>query len=258
MSVYSFDDLLNRREPLAPPLVHVHVQKSAGSTLNGLLMKNYKMRVSSRGADFIPRYTREELITLAGPPRSEDDRVRPTFFTGHIDLDNEIFGLIPGRFVTVAVLRDPVERVISHYRFNSTQPGVFQRTINEEGMSVLDYHHKFAGAIGTQFGVFAPNGSVSDAVRRLEHEVSLFGLSSTFDEFTTALSSLLGFQTWVYKSLNRTSLDAAKVNSEDVSELRAILAEDVAFYEEAVALYERRKAHFPPFIAQHAWTKFYT
>lgn len=258
MSVYSFDDLLNRREPLAPPLIHVHVQKSAGSTLNGLLMKNYKMRVSSRGVDFIPRFTQAEIITLAGPPRSEDDRVRPTFFTGHIDLDNEIFSLMPGRFVTVAVLRDPVERVISHYRFNSTQPGVFQKAINDDGMSVLDYHEKFAGAIGTQFGVFAPNGSVSDAVRRLEHEVSLFGLSSAFEDFTAALSSLLGFQTWVYKSLNRTSLDSAKVSDQETSELKAILADDIAFYEEAVALYTRRKVHFPSFIAQHEWTKFYS
>lgn len=258
MNVYSFDDLLNRREPLAPPLIHVHVQKSAGSTLNGLLMKNYKMRVSSRGVDFIPRFTKAEIITLAGPPRSEDDRVRPTFFTGHIDLDNEIFDLMPSRFVTVAVLRDPVERVISHYRFNSTQPGVFKTTINEEGMSVLDYHHKFAGAIGTQFGVFAPNGTVNDAVRRLERQVSLFGLSSEFEDFTTALSSLLGFQTWVYKSLNRTSFDAAKVSDRDASELKAILADDIAFYEEAVALYNRRKPSFPSFIAQHEWTKFYT
>jgi len=258
MNVYSFDDLLHRREPLAPPLIHVHVQKSAGSTLNGLLMKNYKMRVSSRGVDFIPRFTKAEIITLAGPPRSEDDRVRPSFFTGHIDLDNEIFGLMPGRFVTVAVLRDPVERVISHYRFNSTQPDVFRNTINKEGMTVLDYHHKFAGAIGTQFGVFAPNGSVNDAVRRLEHEVSLFGLSSKFDEFTTALSWLLGFQTWVYKSLNRTPFDAAKVSREEVTELKVILADDIAFYEEAVALYDRRKPHLPSFISQHEWTKFYT
>ena len=50
---YRFDDLLSLREapkgaaPSVPPLVHLHVPKAAGTTLNSILMRNYKYRADS-------------------------------------------------------------------------------------------------------------------------------------------------------------------------------------------------------------------
>src|SRR6185436_2059649 len=179
--VYRFDDLLLRPEPIAPPLIFVHVPRTAGSTLNSLFMKNYKFRADSRGNDFFSRYTSCELINLAGAPRSEDDRVRPGFFTGHVNLDNLIFRAMPVRFVVVTLLREPTERVISHYRFNSTQPSAIQDAIRSERLSVVDYCRKFGSAVSSQYRVFAPDGGVDVALWRLETEVSFFGLQSQFE-----------------------------------------------------------------------------
>src|SRR5262249_7917122 len=66
---YRFDDLLSVRQmspqsaPTVPPLVHVHVPKAAGTTLNNILMKNYRYRLDSYGSDFFPRYYPDEFIS---------------------------------------------------------------------------------------------------------------------------------------------------------------------------------------------------
>ena len=256
-TVYHFDDLLQRQDLPAPPLIFLHVPKAAGSTLNSFLMKNYKFRADSRGNSF-SRYTPRELIGLASAPISEDDRIRPGFFTGHIDLDNEIFHSMPVRYVAITLLRDPIERAISHYRFNSTQPSVFQDAIRSEGLSVVDYCRKFAGAVATQYSVFAPDSGVDVALRRLEDEVSFFGLQSEFEQFVEALGRLLGFPTNTYKMLNVTDPDAAGVTKSQISELQSLFADDITFYNRAVKIYHERLTKMPKLGAEHPWTRFYS
>jgi len=257
-AVYRFDDLLQRQEPPAPPLIFLHVPKAAGSTLNSVFMKNYKFRADSKGDSFFSRYTPRELIDLASMPRSEDDRTRPGFFTGHINLDNEIFHSMPVRYVAITLLRDPIERAISHYRFNSTQPSVFQDAIRDEGLSVVDYCRKFAGTVATQYSVFAPDGGVDVALRRLVDEVSFFGLQSEFEQCVEALGRLLGLPTNTYKMLNMTAPDAAGVTKSQISELQSFFADDIAFYNRAVEIYHERLTKMPKLTAEHPWTRFYS
>ena len=257
-TVYRFEDLLQRQQAPAPPLIFLHIPKAAGSTLNSLFMKNYKFRVDSRRDSFFSRYTPCELIDLASVPRSEDDRTRPGFFTGHINLDNEIFRIMPARFVSIALLRDPIERVISHYRFNSTQPSVFQDAIRDERLSVVDYCNKFSDAVTMQYRVFAPNGGLDVALRRLEHEVSFFGLQSEFDQCVDALDRLLGLSTKTNKRLNATPGSAVGVTQSEASELQSMFSDDVTFYNRAVEIYRERLTKIPKPAGEHPWTRFYS
>ncbi|MDF0517596.1 sulfotransferase family 2 domain-containing protein [Bradyrhizobium yuanmingense] len=257
-TVYRFDDLLERQESPAPPLIFLHVPKAAGSTLNSLLMKSYKFRADSRGDSFFARYTPQELVDWASVPRSVDDRTRPVFFTGHINLDNVIFRSMPARYVAITLLRDPIERVISHYRFNSTQPSVFQDAIRDEGLSIVDYCRKFAGTVRNQYEVFAPDGGVDVALRRLAEEVSFFGLQSEFGQYVDALGRLLGLPVNPYKMLNMTTPDAAGVTQDQIAELQSLFADDIAFYNRAVEIYHERLARMPKLIAEHPWTRFYS
>ena len=257
--VYRFDDLLLHPEPIAPPVIFIHVPKAAGSTLNSVFMKNYKFRADSRGNDFFSRYTPRELINLAGAPRSEDDRVRPAFFTGHINLDNRIFRAMPVRFVAVTLLREPIERVISHYRFNSTQPSAIRDAIRNERLSVIDYCRKFGCTVTSQYRVFAPDGGGIDvALRRLETEVSFFGLQSQFEPSVQALSRLLGLPTRSYKPSNRTPAGAADVTQDEAVELRSLLTDEVAFYDSATEVYRERLTRISEPFAEHPWTRFYS
>ena len=79
-----------------PPLVFVNLPKAGGTTLNHILMKNYRFRCDAYGPDFFPRYYPDEFVSLVQPP-GYDDTKRPVFFTGHIDLANELLRYMPVR-----------------------------------------------------------------------------------------------------------------------------------------------------------------
>jgi Sulfotransferase family len=258
--VYRFEELLalSPSDP-APPLVFLHVPKTAGSTLNSILMRNYKVRADSRADKFLERWSPTEIKVLGGAPRSEDDRARPAFFTGHVDIGNAIFEHLPGRYVVVTLLREPVSRVVSHFRFNSTQPSAIQSAIQEQGLDVVQYLKR---GIRQQYEIFAPaadSDRVETALQNLGACVSLFGLQEEFDQFLTLLAALIGLRDVSYRSLNRTPPNAPAISPEQESHLRELLQHDTAFYESASKLYrqrlqlmEKRGATRP-----HPWTPFY-
>jgi hypothetical protein len=108
-----------------------------------------------------------------------------------------------------STLRDPVERIISHYRFNSTQPSIFQNAIRERGLDVVGYLTHFGAAIPLQYQLFAPASDAGEeersaqALRNLETSVSLFGLQEQFDGFVSMLAALLGLPDVSHKVLNK-------------------------------------------------------
>jgi hypothetical protein len=281
-SPYHFDDLVSlspeNTQPV-PPLVFIHIPKTAGTTVNNLLMKNFRYRLDAYGANFFPRYYPEEFVSLVGAPRSDDTR-RPVFFTGHIDVDNDVFRYIPAAYIAVTVLRDPVQRIVSHYRGESTLPdSPVGGDIRSGKLTIMDFFRRLYPPYQLQHQTFAPKShSVGDALRNLEKKVSLFGLHERFDEFVVLLSELLGLPNLVQMPVNRTAADAAEVTASHIEELRGLLADEVAFYELAAALYGRRvekfgRDHLESQVDElrqanrdysvrrlerpHAWTRFY-
>jgi len=254
---YRFEDLLSLRQgasaaspPSVAPLVFVHVPKAGGTTLNNILMKNYKYRLDSYGKDFFPRYYPDEFVSLVQAPIYDDTR-RPAFFTGHIDLANDIFRYMPVRYVAITMLRDPVQRIVSHYRFHSTLlESPLAAEIANGKLGIVDYFEHFRATIPLQYEMLAPRageigdhaGGAAEALRNLEDRISFFGLQDKFDEFVVLLSELLGLPDVLYKPLNKTPSNAAKVTRKQTEELKGLLAEDIAFYDGAVQLYQRRAA----------------
>jgi hypothetical protein len=258
-SPYRFDELRNLsalRYLPTPPLVFIHIPRTAGTTLNKLLMRNYKFRLTSYGAHFFPRYSPAEFLQLVAPPESEDDRARPAFFGGHIDISNEIFRYMPVRYVVVTILRDPVERIVSHYQFNSTKPSVFQKAIREEGLNVIGYLNRLGAAIPQQYQLFGSD--VASALTNLEKSVSIFGLQQEFGQFAAMLAKLLGLPDISHKPLNKSPPGAAEVTEGEKTELRSILKQDIAFYEGAVSLYRRRLNALDGLPqGSHPWSRYY-
>ena len=279
--VYSFDELLSlspdRSDP-APPLVFIHVPKTGGTTLNNILMKNFRYRLDSYGRSFFPRYYPDEFVSLVGPPRPDDTR-RPVFFTGHIDIENDVFRYMPVSYVAITMLRDPIQRITSHYRGESTLPdSPIGDDIRSGNLTVLDFFRRLYPPYQLQHEIFAPRShNVGKAMHNLESRVSLFGLQERFDEFVVLLSELLGLPDVVHMPVNRTALDAAAVTASQVDELRGLLTEEIKFYAVAEALYRERIAKMRPGFAArvenfqrdqqeylsgrkvggHAWARFY-
>src|SRR5262245_40515690 len=255
---YRFDDLLSVRQmspqsaPSVPPLVHVHVPKAAGTTLNNILMKNYRYRLDSYGSDFFPRYYPDEFVSLVQPPLSDDTR-RPVFFTGHIDLANDIFRYMPVRYVAITVLRDPIERIVSHYRFHSTLSGSpLAAEIGKGDLGLVEYFERFRTEIPLQYEMFAPRRNagedgvcVAAALRNLEDRLSFFGLQDHFEELVVLLVELLGLPDVSYKPLNKTPDNSTAATRKQTEELRTLLADEIAFYDGAMKLYRQRADALP-------------
>jgi hypothetical protein len=268
-SPYRFEDLLDVRlggsVVSVPPLVFIHLPRTAGTTVSKILMKNYKVRATSYGANFFPRYFPSEFLSLVQPPDTDDDRLRPAFFKGHIDIGNDIFRYMPVRYVAITILRNPVERIVSHYRFNSTQPSVFSEAIREEGLDVCGYVDRFGSAVQQQYELLSPTSTltgperVNEALRTLRASVSFFGLQEDFEGFRAMLAGLLGLPDVSCKALNKLPAGAAEVTPEQKERLRQLLKHDAEFYESAKAMYQQRVDELARQRAPgpHPWCRFY-
>jgi Sulfotransferase family len=233
-NAYRFQELLQPlQDAPVPPLVFLHVPKTGGTTLNRILMRNFRYRLDSYGDSFFPRYQPEEIAFLANPPQGDDTR-RPVFFTGHINVENAIFDHLPGRYVAITLLRDPVARIVSHYSLHSVLHP-------EAGLSLIDFFRKLYPPYHLQHEIFAPRShSVADALETIENRLSLFGLQHRFDEFVVLLAHLLGLPDTLYVSANKRPPNAPPVTPAELEKLRAVLADEITFYDQAERLYQRR------------------
>lgn len=99
---------LNRRNAGQNPeaVIHIHVPKTAGTSLNEILRRNY-------ASDAVMQIAIHEMGRILSLP--PEDRRRVKVLMGHLQ-----FGVarhLPQNSVYVAVLRDPGQRIFSFYRF---------------------------------------------------------------------------------------------------------------------------------------------
>lgn len=261
-SAYCFEELMAIRDgsvPAAtvPPLVFVHLPKTGGTTLNHVLMRNYRFRCDAYGPNFFPRYYPDEFVSLVRPP-GYDDTKRPVLFTGHIDLANELLRYMPVRYVAITMLRDPVERIVSHFRNHSTRKNAPLHAEIRAGLKLPDYFRRFQSALPPQYVVFSPEKpNARDALSNLQSRISLFGLQPRFGEFVALLSSLVGLPDVGYRSLNVTAQNAVDPPQRQIDELRSLLAEDVIFYDGACQIYRSRMESMAAARTPHPWSPFY-
>jgi len=135
---------LNRSNPGVRPeaVIHVHVPKTAGTSLNEILLRNH-------APDAVLQIAIHEMGKLLA--LSPDDRRKVKVLMGHLQYG--VARHLPQASVYVAVLRDPAPRIFSFYRFilrTDTHP----------------LHQKFVSA-GLSFGGFL-RCALDDAGIRLE------------------------------------------------------------------------------------------
>jgi hypothetical protein len=259
---YTFEQLLNRQiEPFGPDLIfHVHVPKTAGTTVKSLFLQNrfvlldFDMNTQSffevvREDRWLENFSRE-------PPRV------PYLLSGHFRLDLPMLRRLRMHHAIVALLRDPISRVLSHYNYTLRMAGnPWHEEILAGTMSFLDYAEWLHRAIGPQYsffddtgvGTFARSGTASaeQCLTNLLTKVSLFGLTERFNEYCAIAGYLLGWTKVlavgcdnVTKTGQGPHTEKTKVSLSDQERdgVSRLFADDIWFYEEARLEYERRTA----------------
>src|SRR5262245_61202501 len=257
---YTFEQLLNRQvEKSGVDLaVNIHIPKACGNTTNALFRQMGFLPIAmDMNSNIFFHTIREDrwLEGYLGPPPRES-----YFLTGHLRLDHPIFRRILTPYVVVTVLRDPIDRILSHYNFTTRTPGSpWYDEVATKGMSFLDYAANIYAAIGPQYrffddtgkGTFAPTGTATPerCFNNLTTSIGFYGLTERFDEFAILSGYLLHRPeilsttpenvTKNLPDLNgiplKTSLSKGERNA-----IAKLLRDDIDFYEKAYEVYQRR------------------
>jgi hypothetical protein len=236
-----------------PRLVFLHVPKTAGTTLVGVIEREYGVEriVRVYGGEFgIPV---EELVAWSARRRRAVRAV-----VGHMSYG--VAEHLPGRSVYATLLRDPVDRIVSHYSYVLTQPSLISLHEASGPDASLEQHvtrsplrHFVNNAQTRQLG-----GDTSDrprtpgerdldrAIGRLDH-LAVFGIQERFDESMLHFARTLGWELPVYTTVNVTG-DRIALDELDAS-TRATIEEqnalDRVLYDHATQRFQELLARDP-------------
>lgn len=192
-------------------LIFLHIPKAAGSTLHPILERHFPKNVRhSIYDDVVTKMDRFRSLPLA-------ERSRIRLLKGHFP-----YGLhdsLVGKTTYITLLRDPVERVVSHYYYVKRTPRhyLYDQVVSGK-MSLADYVKSDItieldnDQVRLLAGVYpdVPYGSCARehldiAKQHVEQDFALVGLSERFDESLVLMCIALGW-TWLpyYRNLNVT------------------------------------------------------
>jgi hypothetical protein len=217
-----------------PLVIFLHLPKAAGSTLNRVIARHYPHTAIHR-LEAKPRAELlEEVAHVARPPTP----VR--ILTGHAG-----FGLHVGiarEFTYLTVLRDPVERLLSHFHFARTLPthplheGIVSGRLGlpevAQQLANLQTRYLIDDAMRNQSGA-TDAALLANAKENLTHHFSVVGLAERFDETLVLLQRKLGWRiaTVSNSNVNRARPKLATHNAEDLAAVREANVLDLELYE---------------------------
>lgn len=243
--------------------VFLHVPKTAGTTLNSIfanhLEDGQRYKLMMRGMSYVrPRFSLfgPRLISRTNLGRFRAALAEPgklKVIDGHFDMS--IARFMPEDAFWITLLRDPVERAISHYRhYRALEKDPMHRTARENtllswvmGCNLVEMDNgqtrRLAGAMD------APIGSVDDRMletaKRNLAKFDMVGLSERFDAFQVLLHAAMGWPLQRYPACNvgKSPVESMPASESDRSVLRAFNRYDDALYEFAHTLFERSIAN---------------
>jgi hypothetical protein len=187
-----------------PLLFFLHIPKTAGSTLVEVIKRQYRsneiyeLNNSSFGEE------------LAGLPESRREEIRAIW--GHFYFGVHTYIERPSTYVTM--LRDPVERVISHYYYVRRDPShylyeVAHNLTLEEFVASCglaepnnDQTRLLAGLTSSHREGYSTPEMLPAAKSNLQNHFAVVGLTEEFDKSVIAMSQTLGWRSPYYRKQN--------------------------------------------------------
>jgi hypothetical protein len=229
----------------SPLIVFVHVPKTGGMTLRSIL---------SRRRRGIFAESMEEAKSLLDS-LTESEAAQLELVSGHVPYGVHEFVQRPVQYVTM--LREPVQRVVSHYWFVRNQPDHYlYAAIVEGNLSLREYAERGCALSGEiengQVGMFsararmrecADEESLEEAKRVLRDHFAVVGTTERFDESVVAMQRTVGLTTPVYVRRNIGPAPRGSVDPETRAAIEANNLLDLELYEYASALLDAQISH---------------
>lgn len=236
-------------------LIFLHLPKTAGQTFMSILLRQYPSRVVRLEPD---RETDRRWLRLPEQVR-EANREGAAVITGHFRYGIHRWVEGPCRYVTF--LREPVDRVLSHYYYQRERPenpqhdlvrsipgGLAGAVAHEEYTQLQNMQTRMLAGVPEDGNLLAeqelPDDEMLARAKRNLEACAIVGLTERFDETLAMMATTLGWRTPVYASRN-TTRQRPKVDAlpPDIQELvRERNALDLALYEQARVLFEQNWA----------------
>lgn len=224
------------------PVIFVHIPKAAGATLTEVMRSEYG------------RVHRVDGYALRGQGRAarEAERAGTRAFAGNMP-----FGLadrLRGSYAYVTLLREPVSRIVSHYRWVLRHPeSPLWPPLASSQMTLAEYaqshplQNLFNNGQTRVLGGWARSrmpadeGTLEAAKQNLEREFAVVGTVERFDDALEAMRRELGWEASGYRRLNVAppAQRAAEPDALTRREIEKRNALDMELYRWAAARFER-------------------
>ncbi|NJL82745.1 MAG: sulfotransferase family 2 domain-containing protein [Chloroflexaceae bacterium] len=227
----------------ANTLIFLHVPKTAGTTLNSILDYKYKNFVIHSIYEPNQQKKIDEFSLLP-----LEDRKNIHLLRGH-----GIFGLhehLPNPSIYITLLRNPIERVVSHYFYVKRTPEHYlYNTVMSQNLSLEEY---VSSGISRELN----NGQVRDlsrlkpdfshcsremlnlAINNVYQHFSVVGVQEKFDEFLLLLSKKLGWRDgwrgypfYQKKNVTKKTFDGKTISPAAIEIIEKYNDLDIEFYE---------------------------
>lgn len=233
------------------PLIFIHIPKAAGTTLQEIVVRQFP---GGRGFRFTGD-TQQWNDFRALPP---DERARFDVVHGHVHFG--IHEYLPDPATYITMLRDPVDRVVSHYHYVMTNPGHYlYKKIAGGSFTLHDYavtraSHELDNDqvrwLCSRHHFDVPVGQVSrqmvdEAKWNLENCFSVVGIMERFNESLECLRAAFGWRDVAPSSSRNVNKSRPRLNDippPTLDAIRQINRFDIELYDFAVGLFEEQLA----------------
>ena len=240
-------------------VIFLHIPKAAGSTMHKILEREY-LKASIYSFDT----TKQKASIEKYKQLTVEEKSGIRLLKGHMP-----FGLheyIPHAAKYITMLREPVDRVISHYNYAACTPGHYlQHYITKEGMDLQTYvgsgvsHEMDNGQVRLLSGHDddLPYGACNEelleqAKRNLNEYFPVVGLAERFDESVLLMREVLGWKRlpiYVSRKVGMRKQGAEPVSPDVRDYIRKINSLDYKLYKYATELFDERLAEYSDKIA---------
>lgn len=225
--------------PSVKTLIFLHIMKTAGTTLERILKREYG---ESKAIRFDPKFLSCDVEEFSFLPKEERSRIKAIM--GHFCFS--LHKQLPGDYKYITILRDPVDRIMSEYFYILTQADHwFFQEMTSKHMSLSDFvrcgmyqsldnaQTKYLSSMmDIPYGKYSSE-AVEIAKDNLQKHFSMVGLTERFDESVILMKRMFHWRMPYYVRENVTKDRPTKetLSPEEYSTILEVARMDIELYE---------------------------